>query len=139
MLDGGTSLLEDQLDESKKTIEKLKEEIKYYEQQVEELKKDKIKAKRVDELEAKNNFLNNTIEIMKKNIEELKTQKKKVEDDLKAEIIRLQNNLGQIKLELATTVYEKGMQLARYRRYSDKLKDKLISLGYKFKEKSGKL
>ena len=126
-------------DADQNSIEKLKEEIKYYEQQVEELKKDKIKAKRVDELEAKNNFLNNTIEIMKKNIEELKTQKKKVEDDLKAEIIRVQNNLGQVKLELATTVYEKGMQLARYKRYSDKLKDKLISLGYKFKEKSGKL
>ena len=126
-------------DADQNSIEKLKEEIKYYEQQIEELKKDKIKVKRVDELEAKNNFLNNTIEIMKKNIEELKTQKKKVEDDLKAEIIRVQNNLRQIKLELATTVYEKGMQLARYKRYTDKLKDKLISLGYKFKEKSGKL
>ena len=125
-------------DVDQNSIEKLKEEIKYYEQQIEELKKDKIKAKRADELEAKNNFLNNTIEIMKKNIEELKTQKRKVEDDLKAEIIKVQNNLGQIKLELATSVYEKDMQLIRYRRYTDKLKDKLISLGYKFKEKSGK-
>ena len=72
---------------------------------------------------------------MKKNEEELKNQKKKVEDDFKEEIKRLENNLGQIKVELATSVYEKEMMGTRYRNYIDKLKNKLVSLGFKFKEK----
>ena len=73
---------------------------------------------------------------MKKNIEELKNQKKKIEDDFKEEISRINNNLGDIKLQLANTVYEKEMLGTKYRRYIDKLKNKLISLGFKFKEKS---
>ena len=136
MLDDPSSLLEDQLDESKKTIEKLKEEIKYYEKQIEQLKQNESKAKKAEELEAKNIYLNDTIETMKKNIEELKNQKKKIEDDYKEEIARINNNLGDIKLLLANTVYEKEMLGTKYRRYIDKLKNKLISLGFKFKEKS---
>ena len=135
MLDDPTSLLEDQLDESKKTIEKLKEEIKYYEKQIEELKQGEALAKKAQELEAKNKFLSNNIETMTKNIEELKNQKKKSEDDFKKEIDRIESNLGDIKLQLATAVYEKEMLGTKYRRYIDKLKAKLTSLGFKFKEK----
>ena len=137
MFDDPNTLLEDQLDASKKTIEKLKEEIKYYEKQIEELKQGEILAKKAQELEAKNTYLNDTIESMKKNIEELKNQKKKSEDDFKEEIIRIEKNLGETKLQLATAVYEKEMLGTKYRRYIDKLKNKLISLGFKFKEKSG--
>ena len=59
----------------------------------------------------KNNFLNSTIEYMKKIEEELRHQKKKVEDDFKEEIIRYENNLLQIKLQLATTTFEKEMKI----------------------------
>ena len=79
--------------------------------------------------------MNGTIETMKKNIEELKNQKKKSEDDFKLELNRYDNNMGQIKLQLATTTYEKEMMATKYRRYIDKLKKILISIGYKFKEK----
>ena len=60
---------------------------------------------------------------MKKNIEELKTQKKKAEDDFKEEIKRIEGNLGQVKLQLATAVYDKEMMGTKYRRYIDKLKN----------------
>jgi chromosome segregation ATPase len=129
---------EKQIDESKSTKDGFREEIKNYEKKIEELEKYLIKAQKADELEAKNNYLNNNIEILKKNIEELKNQNKKVKVELKEEIIRIQNDLGQIKFQLATTVYDKEMQSIRYRRYIDKLKEKLISLGYRFKEKHGK-
>ena len=132
-----TPSLEEQLDESKRIIEELREEIKYYENEIEELKKYIEKANKADELEAKNNYLNNTIEILKKNIEELKNQNQKVKEELKEEIIKIQNDLGETKYQLATTVYEREDKYIRYRKYIVKLKDKLISLGYKFKEKRG--
>ena len=129
------STTEEQLDECKKTIEKLKEEIKYYEKQNEELKQNDVKAKKAEELEAKNKYLNDTIETMKKNIEELKNQNKKIDNDYKEEIKRINSKLGQIKLQLANAVYDKEYLGTKYRRYIDKLKNKLISLGFKFKEK----
>ena len=132
MLDDPTQLLEEQLEESKKLIKSLKDENKYLEKEVQ---KKEAKAKKAEELEAKNNFLNGTIERMKKTEEELKNQKKKFEDDFKKEIERYETNLGQIKVELATSVYEKEMMGTRYRNYIDKLKNKLVSLGFKFKEK----
>ncbi len=132
MLEDPTQLLEEQIEESNKLIKTLKDENKYLEN---ELQKKEAKAKKAEEFEAKNNFLNNTIERMKKNEEELKNQKKKVENDFKEEIKKIENKLGQIKLELATTTYEKEMTITKYKRYTDKLKNKLISLGFKFKEK----
>ena len=125
-------MLKEQLEESKKLIESLKNENKYLEKNI---KEKETKAKKAEEYVAKNNFLNNTIERMKKNEEELKNQKKKVENDFKEEIKKIENKLGQIKLELATTTYEKEMTITKYKRYTDKLKNKLISLGFKFKEK----
>ena len=79
--------------------------------------------------------LNKTVERMKKNEEELKNQRQKTEDDYKEEIKKYENSLGQIKLELATTTYEKEMMGTKYRRYIDKLKNKMVALGFKFKEK----
>ena len=58
-----------------------------------------------------------------------------MEDDYKEEIKKYENNLGQIKLELATTTYEKEMMGTKYRRYIENLKTKMISLGFKFTEK----
>ena len=100
MLDDPTQLLEEQLEESKKLIKSLKDENKYLEKEVQ---KKEAKAKKAEELEAKNNFLNGTIERMKKTEEELKNQKKKFEDDFKKEIERYETNLGQIKVEFQET------------------------------------
>ena len=138
MLDDPSSLLEDQLDECKKTIEKLKEEIRYYEKQIESMNKDNSKAKKFDELEAKNKFLNDTIESMNKNIEELKKQKQKAEEDFKLEITRVETELGQTKCELANTVYDKEATETKYKKYIDKLKNKLSTMGFKFKPKKPK-
>ena len=57
------SLIIEELDQSKITIERLKEEIKYYKNIVEILKKDNIKVKRYDELEEKNKILNDKIKL----------------------------------------------------------------------------
>lgn len=135
MLDNPEALLEDQLDESKKEIEKLKEEIKYLEKQIENYKQNDSKAKKVDELEAKNKYMDDTIKTMEKNIEDLKNQKKKLEEDFKEEIAKTDEKLRAIKFDLANCVYEKELLSTKYRRYIEKLKNKLISLGYKFKEK----
>ena len=81
--DEGSSILEDQLDECKKIIEKLKQENKH-------LKEGEILAKKAEEFEAKNKALTHTIEIMKKKIEELKSESpKKSEDDFKEEIVKI--------------------------------------------------
>ena len=130
--------MEDQLDACKKQIEKLKEEIKYYEKQLESNTKDNSKVKKYDELEAKNKFLNETIETMTKNIEELKNLKLKAEEDFKNEMTRVETELGQAKCELATSVYEKELVETKYKRYIDKLKTKLESMGFKFKQKKSK-
>ena len=138
MLDDPSSLLEDQLDECKKTIEKLKEENRYYEKQIENMKKDNSKAKKFDELEAKNKFLNDTIESMNKNIKELKFQKQKAEEDFKIEIAKVEDLLNQAKCELADTVYYKEVTEKKYKNYIDKLKNKLSAMGFKFRPKKPK-
>ena len=102
------------------------------------MNKDSAKAKKYDELEAKNTFLNDTIESMKKNIEELKNQKQKAEDDFKEEMTKVENELGQTKCEFANTVYSKELEIAKYKKYIDKLKSKLSSMGFQFKPKKQK-
>ena len=44
---------------------------------------------------------------MKKNIEELKEQKKKAQEDFEKELIKVETELGQTKCELADAMYEK--------------------------------
>ena len=79
--------------------------------------------------------MDNTIKTMEKNIEDLKNQKKKLELDYKEELAKTEEKLRALKFDLANCVYEKEMLGTKYRRYIEKLKNKLISLGYKFKEK----
>ena len=102
---------------------------------MEENAKDNSKAKKFDELEAKNNFLNDTIETMKKNIEELKNQKQKEKEDFMQEISKLETELGQVKCELADNVFEKEEKITKCRRYITILEKKLLSLGFKLKPK----
>ena len=66
---------------------------------------------------------------MKKNEEELKNQKKKIEDDYKEEIKKYEDNLGQIKFQLATTTFDKENNEVKLKRYINKLQNKLASLG----------
>ena len=122
----------------KKTIEKLKEEIKYYEKKLESSNKDDSKAKRYDELEAKNKFLNDTIETMNKNIEDLRAQKEKAINEFNSELDRLECALGQAKCELAEIACDKDELDSKYKRYIEKLKGKLIKMGFKFKSKKKK-
>ena len=135
MLDNPTTALQDQLDESKKAIIKLKEENAYYEKQLEELKKDNTKAKKYDELEAKLKYYEDTIETMKNNINELKEQKKKQKDDFDSEIEKVNLELSGVKCELAKVNFEKDMANTKMQRYINKLKTKMSALGFKFKTK----
>ena len=72
---------------------------------------------------------------MKKNIEELKNQKQKAENDFKEELDRLNVQLAKAKCELASSECEKDSLEKKYKRYINKLKDKLSSIGYKFQPK----
>ena len=135
MLDTPTAALEDQLDESRKMVEKLKEENEYYEKQIETLKKDNAKAKKFDELEAKLKYNEDTIQTMQKNIDELKEQKKKEKNDFESELEKVNVELSLVKCELAKANFDKDMIANKSKKYIDKLKSKMIALGFKFKTK----
>ena len=135
MLDNPSSSLEDQLDESKKTIRKLREENEYYEKQIDTLKKDSAKAKKYDELEAKNKYNENTIETMTNNINELKQQKKKAQEDFDKELEKVNLELTSVKCELAKANFDKDLVATNMQRYINKLKSKMVALGFKFKNK----
>ena len=135
MLDNPSTSLEDQLDESKKTIRKLREENEYYEKQIDTLKKDNAKAKKYDELEAKNKYNENTIETMTNNINELKQQKKKAQEDFDKELEKVNLELTSVKCELAKANFDKDLVATNMQRYINKLKSKMVALGFKFKNK----
>ena len=135
MLDNPSTSLEDQLDESKKTIRKLREENEYYEKQIDTLKKDSAKAKKYDELEAKNKYNENTIETMTNNINELKQQKKKAQEDFDKELEKVNLELTSVKCELAKANFDKDLVATNMQRYINKLKSKMVALGFKFKNK----
>ena len=135
MLDNPTTALEDQLDESKKLVKKLREENEFYEKQIESLKKDNAKSKKYDELEAKFKYNEDTIETMKNNINELKEQKKKAQDDFEKELEKVNLELSAAKCEVAKINFDKDLIATQSQRYINKLKNKMISLGFKFKTK----
>ena len=72
---------------------------------------------------------------MKKNIEELKEQKKKAQDDFDKEIEKVNLELSTAKCELAKAYYDKDMCAAKSQKYINKLKSKMSALGFKFKTK----
>ena len=135
MLDNPQIVLEEQLEESKKMVQRLKEENAYYEKQIENLKKDTSKAKKYDELIAKLKYNEDTIETMKNNIDELNQQKKKAQDDFDKEIEKANLELSAVKCELASANYEKDQVANKMQRYINKLKSKMADLGFKFKSK----
>ena len=107
----------------------------YYEKQIETLKKDSTKAKKYDELEAKNKYNENTIETMTNNINELKQQKKKAQEDFDKELEKVNLELTEVKCELAKANFDKDLATTKMQRYINKLKSKMSALGFKFKSK----
>ena len=124
-----------QLDENKKMVIKLKEENDYYEKRIESLKTDSAKAKKYDELEAKFKYNEGITETMKNNIDELKEQKKKEKNFFDNELTSINMELSTVKCELANANYEKDIIVEKQQRYINKLKEKMSSLGIKFKPK----
>ena len=132
LLDGQRSLIKDKLDEYKKVIEKLKEVINYYKKKMEE---DDSKVKLFKEVEVKNKFLSDSKKALEKNIEELKAQKKKAEEEFREEMNKVESELGQMKCQYVDQAYEYELIIAKLKKYIDKLKSKLIKMGIKFKSK----
>jgi len=116
----------------------IQEEINYYKKKMEESNTDDSKVKKFDELEAKNKFLSDNMKAMETNIEELKAQKKKAEEDFKEEMNKVESELGQMKCQFADQAYEYELKLAKLKKYIDKLKGKLTKMGFKFKSKKEK-
>ena len=132
LLDGQRSLIKDKLDEYKKVIEKLKEVINYYKKKMEE---DDSKVKLFKEVEVKNKFLSDSMKALEKNIEELKAQKKKAEEEFREEMNKVESELGQMKCQYVDQAYEYELIIAKLKKYIDKLKSKLIKMGITFKSK----
>ena len=124
--------LKDQLNDQAKQINDLKNEIKFYEKRTEELKTFEVQAKKAKEYEAQNMFLNNTIENLKKNIEDIKAQKLKEENNFRAENLSLENELSKAKCTIAMNSFNFDKKIIKYKNLTEKMKKKLMSLGVKF-------
>ena len=125
-----THELEEPIKEYKKTIESKNNEIK-------ELKK-KLSNFEIDnkkELEVQAEYLNSMVEGYKKNIENMKEQKIKEANDFKEQIEKLEIEIVDYKVRLATIQFEMDRKLVIYKKYVNKLQNKLESVGFKFKEK----
>ena len=127
--------------------QKLYDEIKELKKQIE----DKIKANtslknKIDnfeidknnELEAQTGYLNGMIEGYKKTIENMKGERSQTEDEHKDEIEKMEMEIGNYKVKIATLQFETDKKLFTYKKYVKKLQTKLESLGFKFKDKKKK-
>ena len=93
------------------------------------------KAKQASQLQAKNEYLNQTIETLNKTIEDLNKAKENAAADFKAQNEALENEMADLKCRLAVASFEKERKAVMYKNYIKKLEGKLIGLGYKFKTK----
>ena len=135
----------DQMAEDPK--QKLYDEIKELKKQIEEKTKtntslknkiDNFEIDKNNELEAQTGYLNGMIEGYKKTIESMKGEKSKTEDEHKDEIEKMEIEIGDYKVKIATIQYETDRKLFTYKKYVKKLQTKLESLGFKFKDKKKK-
>ena len=135
----------DQMAEDPK--QKLYDEIKDLKKQIEEKTKtntslknkiDNFEIDKNNELEAQTGYLNGMIEGYKKTIESMKGEKSKTEDEHKDEIEKMEIEIGDYKVKIATIQYETDRKLFTYKKYVKKLQTKLESLGFKFKDKKKK-
>ena len=125
--------------------QKLYDEIKEYKNEIENKNKEinelknKLANFEIDssnELEAQTQYLNSMIEGYKKNIENMKEQKIKAAKDFNEQNDKLQIEIGNYKVHLATIQFDMERKIVTYKKYIKKLQTKLESLGFKFKDKN---
>ena len=128
--------LQKQIDEKDKKIFQMKQEQKYYEKTINELKntiaKNKSDTNEKEALQAENKCLSANIEAVKKQLDAIKAQKDKDEKEFKEEIKSQMDSAASAKCQLGMISFEKEQEIIKYKRYIKKLQAKLIGVGVVF-------
>ena len=131
--------LQKQIDEKDKKIFQMKQEQKYYEKTINELKntiaKNKSDTNEKEALQAENKCLSANIEAVKKQLDAIKAQKDKDEKEFKEEIKSQMDSAASAKCQLGMISFEKEQEIIKYKRYIKKLQAKLIGFGVVFGKK----
>ena len=128
--------LQKQIDEKEKIIFQMKQEQKYYEKTINELKSALAAAKQ--KFAAENKCLNGNIDAMKKQLDAFKAQREKAENEFKEEIKSQMDAAAAAKCQLGMISFEKEQEILKCKRYIKKLQAKLVSLGVVFGKKTNK-
>ena len=120
--------LQKQIDEKDKKIFQMKQEQKYYEKTINELKntiaKNKSDTNEKEALQAENKCLSANIEAVKKQLDAIKAQKDKDEKEFKEEIKSQMDSAASAKCQLGMISFEKEQEIIKYKRYIKKLQAK---------------
>ena len=134
--------LQKQIDEKEKIIFQMKQEQKYYEKTINELKSTVAKCKadsaEKEKFAAENKCLNGNIDAMKKQLDAFKAQREKAENEFKEEIKTQMDAAAAAKCQLGMISFEKEQEILKCKRYIKKLQAKLVSLGVVFGKKTTK-
>ena len=134
--------LQKQIDEKEKIIFQMKQEQKYYEKTINELKstvaKFKADSAEKEKFAAENKCLNGNIDAMKKQLDAFKAQREKAENEFKEEIKTQMDAAAAAKCQLGMISFEKEQEILKCKRYIKKLQAKLVSLGVVFGKKTTK-
>ena len=128
--------LQKQIDEKEKIIFQMKQEQKYYEKTINELKS--ALAAEKEKFAAENKCLNGNIDAMKKQLDAFKAQREKAENEFKEEIKSQMDAAAAAKCQLGMISFEKEQEILKCKRYIKKLQAKLVSLGVVFGKKTNK-
>ena len=128
--------LQKQIDEKEKIIFQMKQEQKYYEKTINELKS--ALAAEKEKFAAENKCLNGNIDAMKKQLDAFKAQREKAENEFKEEIKSQMDAAAAAKCQLGMISFEKEQEIIKCKRYIKKLQAKLVSLGVVFGKKTNK-
>ena len=128
--------LQKQIDEKEKIIFQMKQEQKYYEKTINELKS--ALAAEKEKFAAENKCLNGNIDAMKKQLDAFKAQREKAENEFKEEIKSQMDAAAAAKCQLGMITFEKEQEILKCKRYIKKLQAKLVSLGVVFGKKTNK-
>ena len=128
--------LQKQIDEKEKIIFQMKQEQKYYEKTINELKS--ALAAEKEKFAAENKCLNGNIDAMKKQLDAFKAQREKAENEFKEEIKSQMDAAAAAKCQLGMISFEKEQEILKCKRCIKKLQAKLVSLGVVFGKKTNK-